>query len=251
MGTLETTDGVTARCQTHGGQFKILYSHWQPPAPDAPAAEFAPAPEAMCSRHTAVPATVACQRCGKPLCDTCSFPVAGGRTVCLDCVPFERPRQRTEPVPEPIPAGVFCLQHRNVAATQKCKTCGAYMCHTCDFVFPGNIHLCPVCATASQSALSPKRKKCLIASFVLAAFATIVLAFIRTHLAGRPVTAEERTAYGFAILFFVDGSSIAGLSLGIAAKPRQKTPIAVWLAIAWNGFFVALTIFYSVAAAIH
>src|SRR5215475_2051895 len=50
-------------------------------------------------------------------------------------------------IPEnpPVRVGITCVQHSKIQATEQCKRCGAFMCATCDFAFPGGVHLCPIC----------------------------------------------------------------------------------------------------------
>jgi hypothetical protein len=141
----------------------------------------------------------------------------------------------------PVRAGAMCAQHPQVNATQQCKLCGGYMCETCDFSFPDNVHLCPACASKSRDGLSPRRKKFLIASLVLGAWSTFGMAcLVSGAMSGWAKSKEETAALGWALLLFVLGPAITGLSLGVCAKhSRMANPPFVWIAITWNAILVA------------
>jgi hypothetical protein len=141
-----------------------------------PAAESPPVVLAgvICVQHPTVQATQQCKRCGAFMCSTCDFAFPDGVHLCPACV--SRPHDATaDPAVESprVPAGVNCVQHPKVQATQQCKRCGAFMCPTCDFAFPGGIHLCPACVSGTDDSLSPRRKKFLIGAFALALWSTV------------------------------------------------------------------------------
>jgi uncharacterized membrane protein len=235
MGTLETVDGQKARCTTHGGEFQILFSTWKPATP-APVtgSDAAPAPLApgvMCVRHPNVSAAFACARCGAAVCSLCMLPDEAGAATCLDCYV-----RKPEPATSSIPAGMHCVQHPKVPATRQCKSCGAYMCETCDFVFPGNLHLCPSCAAAPKRKLSSRRKSLLIWSYVLASIATVGLALVLSgvfeEMASTPA-GETAAGYLFSIIVLVP--SLIGMALGFSAIDRRfSNPMSVWVATIWN-----------------
>jgi hypothetical protein len=238
QGTLETADGQTARCTLHQGQFRILFCHRQPPP--TPAAPIMTAGSAwdgqrMCAQHPNVATSTVCARCGVAICETCAFQGKDGGKLCLRCV-ANLPVFSNEPAPPAVPAGSCCVQHPSVAATQQCKLCGAFMCATCDFVMPGNLHVCPVCATAPRAALSPRRKKSMIASYVLAAVATLGMgAGFSGLLAGS--NNQER---GMFLMFFGLVPALAGMGMGFSAINRRLTnPMSLWIATIWNSVFVA------------
>ena len=137
--------------------------------------------------------------------------------------------------------GVMCAQHPQVKATQQCLFCGRFMCPTCDFSFPDEMHLCPTCASKSQDGLSPRRKKFVIWSFVLAAWTTIgMTCLVGGALSGLASSKDDTTALGWALLLFVLAPGITGLSLGLSAKhKRLENPPSIWIAITWNAILVA------------
>jgi hypothetical protein len=135
----------------------------------------------------------------------------------------------------------MCAQHPQVKATQQCKFCGGFMCPTCDFSFPDEMHLCPACASKSEDGLSPRRKKFLIGSFALAAWTTIgMVCLVSGAMSGLASSKEDKAALGYALLLFVLGPAITGLSLGVCAKhSRMGNPPSIWIAITWNAILVA------------
>jgi hypothetical protein len=243
QGTLETTDGQTARCPLHGAEFRILFSHWQPP-PAGPAEEFVFQPagdvKLMCAAHPSAAATAVCARCGAPICDTCSFPAAEGRKVCVNCVTQEQ-AMPAGPVAPAVPPGSRCLQHPSVEATQKCHLCGAFMCPTCDFALPGNVHVCPVCAAAPRVALSPRRRKCMLGSYAMAVIAMLGTALAMSGILVPMVQSQEANMErGLLLMFFGFGPALAGMAMGFTAVDRRLTnPMSLWIATIWNTVMVA------------
>ena len=151
------------------------------------------------------------------------------------------------PVPPPIAdnpsvrAGMMCVQHSQVQATQQCRRCGAFMCPTCDFAFPGGIHFCPICVSKTDDGLSSRRKKFMISSYVLAAWSTVgMTCLVSGALSGLARTSADRAALGWVLLIFVLGPAIAGLSLGMTARrSKGSNPPPLWIAIIWNAILVA------------
>ena len=137
--------------------------------------------------------------------------------------------------------GVMCAQHPQVKATQQCLYCGGYMCPTCDFSFPNEVHLCPKCASKSEDGLSPRRKMLLIWSFVLAAWTTIgMTCLVSGAFSGFATSKDDLAALGYALLLFVLAPGITGLALGVSAKhARLGNPPSIWIAITWNAILVA------------
>jgi hypothetical protein len=151
-----------------------------------------------------------------------------------------------DPVPPAVPespsvrAGMMCVQHSQVQATQQCRRCGAFMCPTCDFSFPGGIHFCPICVSKTDDGLSSRRKKLMIWSYVLAAWSTVgMTCLVSGAMSGMARTKEDRTALGLVLLIFVLGPAIAGLSLGMTAKRKQANPATLWIAIVWNAILLS------------
>src|SRR5947207_399167 len=156
LGTLIPKGDETVRCLTHGGEFRVLFNRITSPV--ASAAPSSVAAAATCAQHPNLAATFVCRQCGASLCNTCAFQQSDGSAFCPDCMArrtsgasFESSSTAPPPVTSSVPTGATCLQHPNLPATQSCKLCGKFMCATCDFVLPGEIHLCPACVAAPRT----------------------------------------------------------------------------------------------------
>ena len=110
------------------------------------------------------------------------------------------------------------------------------MCQTCSFDLPGGIKICPTCATAAPK-LSPKRKRLLIASYVLAVWCTIVMmALLGGMFRGLVRDKEDQELLGLIFIFLLLVPSITGFALGLSSRDKRlSNSIAMWIAIVWNG----------------
>lgn len=249
MAPLESADGRQAVCTTHGGRFEILFL--RPPPPVAQPLRLAPrqktvytlAENAACAQHPAAFAAFACSGCGTAICQLCSFDQPDGDHLCPNCAQkgagFRAPPVMTSlginTAPR-VPAGVCCIQHPNVQATAKCKTCGGFMCNTCKFDLPGGICICPTCASAPRTALSKKQKMQLIGSYVAAAWSTLWWGLVFSGaLSGLGRNKDTEALLGLIMFVFILGPSIIGMSLGVSSMRRQQpNSISIWIATIWN-----------------
>lgn len=267
LGKLVPQGGDSVRCETHGGEYKVLFSRQLEPArevlPPANLGEAAPpviaVGQSFCTQHPLVQAAFVCRVCAKPMCWTCAFREPDGSVLCPECFVHAGQVQPARPGPpradgletvatELAPPGGRCVQHPQVMATQRCKLCGAFMCGTCDFVLPGNIHLCPACAAKPRSGLSPKRKKLLIGAFALAIWATVGMTCLFCGLfAGLARSKADQEALGTVLMLFVLFPAVIGLGLGISVKDRRLTnPPSIWIAIIWNAIMVGSFLLLSI-----
>jgi predicted Zn finger-like uncharacterized protein len=142
-----------------------------------------------------------------------------------------------------VPVGQFCVQHPEVQAVQMCKVCGSAMCATCDFVFPGNIHLCPTCATSPQKGLKGKRRTYLTWSYILGVESTLATLFFVSGAAVKSVGSDvDAEALGLVMTFTMLIPAVIGTALGCSAMERHSKPASVWVATLWNGALVAVYI---------
>jgi hypothetical protein len=257
MGPMVTMDGQSARCTLHGGEFRVLLSRFETsPPPEAVPRDsgfaYTLTAGSVCVQHPNVAAVYACSLCGTPICATCAFSEADGRQLCPQCVgrlATAKPAERTRVGYAPsVPDGARCVQHPHLQAVHQCKACGAFMCATCDFALPGGIHVCPACAASPQTSLSPRRKKLLIGSYVLAVWTTIAGGLLLSGIFAEVAETKEGEAIlGLIFSLTMLVPSIIGTSLGFSAKDRRlPNPPAVWVAVIWNllllGGFVLLCI---------
>jgi hypothetical protein len=248
--------GRPCRCQFCGDEFPIRPEGEEAAAPEEEAITAAPpgpgAPQAVasvrpCVRHPDVTAPHRCARCATPICDTCAFTGPDGGFVCPDCMTVRKQGvasgdpHRTFHVP---PVGLRCARHATVEAVRWCKLCRAAICPTCDFTFPGDVHLCPECATKPQTGLSSKRRKLLFWSFALAGWSTLataaVLVYSAAASAAGPTSKHEEDLVGMIFGLLTFWPSLIGLATGVADFDRRLTNLAViWVAVAWNGVVLA------------
>jgi hypothetical protein len=141
----------------------------------------------------------------------------------------------------PLPGGVMCARHLEVAAVRRCAICSSPLCPTCDFQMPGYFHICPDCATKPQQEMSSTRKRNLIISFALAVWATLGLAVLFSGALADMATSEGGAqALGMAIHLLVLVPAIIGAALGLGCYDRKlSNPIAIIVAAVWNGLIVA------------
>lgn len=115
------------------------------------------------------------------------------------------------------------------------------MCNTCAFDVPGGIKICPACATAPRTAVSPRRKKLLIGSFALAVWCTLVMGTLLSGaFKGMATDKTEQDALGMLLSFLLLIPSIIGLALGVSSMDRRlPNTMSMWIATAWNGLILA------------
>src|SRR2546423_9685971 len=58
----------------------------------------------------------------------------------------------------PVAPNAMCAKHPTSRAVALCQSCHIGVCATCDFVFPGGVHLCPPGATHPKPQISAKRQ---------------------------------------------------------------------------------------------
>ena len=243
MGTLEAGPAGVARCTVHGGEYKILF--WREDAPPVlPPVLAAPAAGAgSCVNHSNLPAIFLCRRCGAAICELCAFPQDDGSRLCPACATVLSPEPASRRGISAVALAVQdrkCPQHPNVAAVQVCQICGTPMCATCDFLLPGNMHVCPTCATKPHTSLSPKRKRMLIGSFALAGWCTLVMAALMGGLFRSMAESKaDEEAFGLLLTFILLIPSIVGTALGVGSMDRRlSNTFAMWIATIWNGIIL-------------
>ena len=161
MGTLVTPDGVTATCTVHGGEYRILFARSDAPAV-APPPPPPPAPLPTAPLNVTAPLNAAPPPPPLPMDISDEIPLA----VMAPAAPVTR---------APV---VMCRVHPEMPAIAYCQQCGAPSCTTCDFAFPGGVHMCTTCATTPRDPVSGKRKTMVICSYLMAGWTTFATALI-------------------------------------------------------------------------
>ena len=139
--------------------------------------------------------------------------------------------------------GQMCVAHPGVAAVEHCSRCDAAICATCDFLFPGGLHLCPTCATTPPAGVAGKRTKLAIGSLLLAIWGMLgtIAMIVLTSAEGN----DPREAEGIGMIFgmVVLLPTVIGLALGISSFERntRNSPLS-WIGTIANGLLVILWI---------
>ncbi len=261
LGPLVTSDGKTARCTLHGGEYRILYLRGQAVVQPLPKhSAFTPISDSLtpeseldagnpyrspiqrlqtCVNHPEVRTDRTCEACGEAICPVCAFPQANGSVLCPDCVGTARvhtPDQRE------VPDGVTCSGHPEVQAVHYCTSCRKPVCPTCDFALPGGVHVCPDCAMNTNRGLSSGRKKLVGWALGLAVWCTVGLALLFTGLFAEVASnPHEAEAFGMVFSLLVFMPALVGVALSLATLDRRlNNPPVVWVAIIWNIVIVAI-----------
>lgn len=159
-----------------------------------------------------------------------SGPAAGGGVAMASVLPLPGASSL---------AGVQCANHPEVSAIAVCLSCRAPVCQTCDFIFPGGVHLCPRCAANPRPQLSPGRKKLIPWSIGLAVLSVVGLAGMVTLT--RVVPNVDAQAIGVVGELVSLLPAIIGLGLGVASFERRlKTPGIVWIGVIGNATVLAI-----------
>ncbi len=219
-----------------------------PPPPPVVAAAPPPLPavEEGCRRHPEKLTRLRCARCQAPVCATCAFLQADGTALCPDCG-RGRPLGLTGAAPATTAAVVgvvaahHCSDHPELPAVARCSHCGKPICQTCDFAFPPDLHYCPTCAVESTTTVTWRRKRSVIAAYVIAAWCTVGFpVFIVLAAMGGGGSEAKQTALGGLLMLFVFFPSVAGTALGVGAVDRRAgTPWWIWGAVVWNSLILA------------
>lgn len=210
----------------------------------------------VCANHPEAAAPYVCQRCQRAVCYECCYSLADGSVCCKTC--FQSIAEPPVPAPSAVArprvvvrssptvtatASAFpvtqgrgtCVQHPSVLSIARCKRCGAGSCATCDFVFPGNLHYCPVCATKAGRELSPRRKQYLTAAYCLAGASTLTLVLLIGLAAGGMLDDESGgSIWGMLFILFFGVPATIGTGMGLSAWRPGANPVSVWIALVWN-----------------
>jgi hypothetical protein len=119
--------------------------------------------------------------------------------------------------------------------------CQAWMCDTCAFPFPGDMYLCPVCASAGGERMSSRRRKTAAWAIALAIWSTLGLAILMSGaLASLMQTKGDQEIIGTIVGFLVLIPTLVGSGLGVSCLDRRLgNPALVWVAAVWNGVLLA------------
>jgi len=211
---------------------------------------------ALCVNHPNLRAAFVCGVCHRPICGFCAFSRADGSRICPECA--SSPATHGESTPPIIGENEYlpprhiealkCVQHPHVSAVNVCKVCSAPMCAVCDFLLPGNVHICPRCVSAPPKRMARARKITLVSAYVFAAYNTLGMAFVMSGaLAGVFRTEAGQALLGIIFSLFLFIPSLIGAALGISCiDKRLRNPLSVWIVAIWSclllGIHLALVV---------
>lgn len=191
-----------------------------------------------------------------PYCMGAMADISEKKARCSLCgreydVLFSREEPNPAPQVEVRELDKMCIMHPGVPAVKLCSSCGAPVCETCVFTFPGEIYLCPICATAPKKDLTGKRKTYLVWSIVMASWVTLYTFFILCGgvfgLLGNGT--DELINMAIGVFWLIP--NIIGTALGFAAYDRRlSNPPVVYISIVWNLLFLALIFIFTILGAI-
>jgi hypothetical protein len=233
---LVIADPQNATCAGHDGRYQILFDRAAAPVglpAGAAAANVASSgasvdafddPNIKTCAACDAPNPITAQKCGS----------CGSAFTLLQLT--GRPAQRTE--------NLTCAQHGDVPAVGRCRICRRGVCATCDFLLPGNLHVCPACLEKEPSTeISPKRRNLMIGAIIVAVYCTLMFAFLMTGTIHRAFGNNEFTNMlaGNAILI----PAIIGTVMAFSTFDRRlSNSSGIWVAVVWNsinlGIFLLL-----------
>lgn len=232
---LTVADPQTATCAGHDGRYQILFDRQLGTSqPGAPA-------EAPRSVAAAAPAVVEDDPNVKycPACDAPNPLTAQRCNVCRESFTLMSLTARRRPPATPLP-DVLCTQHPEVQAVTRCRICSKGVCALCDFLLPGNVHVCPACLEKEPSdEISLRRVRLMIGADVIAAYCTVmfVLLFSGTLHRAFGNSPEANMIIGNGILW----PAVIGVVVSLIAVDRRlRNSMGIWVAVVWNSINMGL-----------
>jgi len=193
-----------------------------------------------------------CPECMGPLATadgkTARCTIHGGEYRIMFAREPSSAEEEAGPAIDPIAAASPCAFHPQVQAVHLCAVCQAPICATCDFAFPGGVHVCPTCASKPQAALGKGRQKSLIISYALAVWCSLGVAVLFSGvLAGTAHSKSDLQALGGALMILLYIPAIVGTAMAFSAVDRRlATPASVWVSVVWNGLILAVLLLLAI-----
>ncbi len=201
-----------------------------------------PVCEALCKRHPDMPAVAHCRQCRAAVCNTCDFAYADGSHLCPDCAAGPSTDTSGSVIPT-RELDSFCVSHPDVLAVAECSQCGTPVCSTCVFTYPGNLHLCPSCATNPVTKMSKSRKMLALFSIALGMWSIVLTAAVFAGLL-QSMAEKGEDAFGVFLMLIVIIPSVIGIGLGVSAREKNRSNSGIlWVGIISNAIVLCLWIF--------
>jgi len=159
------------------------------------------------------------------------------------------PSEPTPAAPPPAAARVLtvpCVQHPEVQSVTRCRVCSNGVCAVCDFVLPGNVHVCPACLEKEPSTeISTKRRVLMVVGLILAAFCTLMVVMAVSGTFTRTFGSSETAnlLLGNALLW----PAVAGLVVALTALDRRlRNSTGIWIAVIWNAINLSVFVMFMI-----
>lgn len=203
----------------------------------------------VCVNHLDKTAPYTCSSCSVAICEECIARTDDFLTLCPDCASTHSPAASINTTTQSvsIPEGAKCASHPEIAATALCSSCGLFICATCDFMFPGNLHFCPQCVSRPPESLEGKRKTLVIWSYVFAAIGTLSLIFTFGGLSTGLLDESSQALTGAIFVLLVMAPGVAGFAQAMSAHDKRlHNPSIIVGAIVWNSILIATYVLLSI-----
>ncbi len=142
-----------------------------------------------------------------------------------------------------------CVNHSGVAAARRCGYCGSGICETCAFTFPGELHLCPTCATQPSPAVLERKKKFLVWAYVGAIFGTLTIVGSVLYGASAAMSGDQADEAVYGLLGWLMFASV-GTGLACSNLARTRGVTSSWslrTALIWNWVLAAMLVVLIIA----
>jgi len=149
-------------------------------------------------------------------------------------------------VEAPQAGNVRCRQHPEVQAVARCRVCHAGVCATCDFLLPGNLHVCPGCLESEPSTdVSPRRRHLAIGAIIIAVFTLMMYVLSMSGAFRREFGGSEAANMVLGNLML--WPAIAGMVMSLSSFDRRLGNSAlIWTAVVWNAIDVGIFVLFMI-----
>ena len=130
-----------------------------------------------------------------------------------------------------------CAFHPTVTSVQVCDNCRKATCAVCDFLFLGNIHVCPICVAAPPPKVSGSRAFLAIAGLSLSVVSMAMWGAFVTGTLGQFDAGTAGQIFVWAIMF----PGFGAFALSVSALDRRLgNNLLLWIGAGLSSLFTAV-----------